>query len=628
MSIIIRAKQVCDDLANGVTLLRSGVFQWQLYAQANTDIPANPILAALHYCRHGRNEQRATNQDAFGEWLIPHLLDGKVTASEVRRLLADVEGAEDPAKSQGEIRLFSEAKELSFSKFLYHDHLCGGEYDSAYACLSQVPMEAAFLPYYWFSRHFMKMDELGPALDWVSHVLEGDGKLSLEHLIAAREIAAALGYAGVDRVQFHQDLLQTFTRWQAPNMQIRMWALWQIGFPVISDGSELAERVMAALPEDLRKQIAPEVFTPPASASGYEALLNLTTLNALSQTQYALPAGAGADEVTELDQVKNSAYRLRVLIAGYWRHADTQPLHRSFLNAFLAAKARFERQFDFVYPVTATQIFDQRRSGIQATPTLSYHTLTSPEQRFLNFKESALPGYFKFDREGFSGWEQVRESDLAPSATPEEIERVYRNLYATYVEGRRTKYPQENADEAPLPDRFILVTLQVPDDTVMSLAEVETSAWLEALVNRSRETGTSLVIKAHPMDKSTVTQRRLEALKASGACVFVSQAPIHDLLEAADVLVTVNSGVGIEALLNMTPVITLGKSEYLAVSWPAATLEELEAALDAISSGAADAGWQRRVKAFLYSYTQVRSFTLDHFPQAFDDMVAALKTGN
>ena len=608
--------------------MRSGVFRGDLYAQANADVPANPVFATLHFCRHGRTEQRPWNQSAFGEWLTPYILNGTVKAGEVRSLLARTGGAEDPAAVLSEVRHFCGAKGLHLAEFLYHAHLREQDYTAAYSCLAQMPMANAFLPYYLFARRHMKLDRLPEALRWVAGELEQGADLSLEHLIAARDMAAVIGYAGLDRVAFHRNILEALARWPAANMQTRMRALWQIGFPVLAGGGRVLARVMDLLPEALRRQIDPDAFEAPASVKGWETLLNLTTLNALSETQYALePGGLLPDEPVALDAAGPDTYRLRVMTEGYWRHADEQAIHRSFLDAFKAANARFGQQFTHVYPVAATHVFDQRESGLCPLPTLSYHTLSAPEQRFLNFKEAALPGLFKFDREGFSGWEQQLAGDLAPDASPDEIERVYRALRKTYVEDRRTKYDQQAVDEAPLPESFILVALQVPDDTVMSLSRIDTGTWLNALAAKFRDTDTSIVIKAHPLDKSTVTQRRLEALRDSGARVFLSKAPIHDLLKSAEALVTVNSGVGIEALLHMTPVIALGASDYTQVSWPVSTLDELGLAFAAVQSGAADEDWQRRVKAFLYSYTERRSFRLDRFPASFDETVAALKAG-
>ena len=283
------------DLSRSLSLLRSGVFRPDLYVHANQDVPANPFIATLHFCRHGRTEQRPWNQTAFGEWLTPYLLDGSVKARDVRQLLMRTGGAEDPAAVLTEVRQFCMPRGLQLAEFLYHSHLREQDYHAAYDCLSQLPMEKAFLPYYRFAQRHMRLEKLPEALRWIAGKLAQGDTVSLDHLIAARDIGAVLGHEGIDRVAFHRDILKALARWPAANMQARMRGMWQVGFPLIGGEGPLVSRVMDALPEELRQKIDPAAFEVPASAKGWEDLLNLSTLNALSETQYAFEVdGAGS----------------------------------------------------------------------------------------------------------------------------------------------------------------------------------------------------------------------------------------------------------------------------------------------------------------------------------------------
>ncbi len=617
------------DIARAIELHRCRVFDAQRYRHATPDVPARDFAATLHFCRHGRIEQRVWNQPALGQWLAPHVLKGAVRANAVRGLLRRLETipAADREARQAAVKAFCAEYALEFHEYLYHAHLHAQDYDAAYECLAHLPMSVAFLPYYRFARRHMKMDQLGKAFAHIRQELGRGADLGIEQLIAARDMAAALDYPDTDRVAFHQSLLGALARWPAPNMQARFRAMWQIGFPLVPGPDEPVDEIFEALPADLRRQLDPAAVQLPTSVQGYETILNLATLNGLKAVQRAVPLGAGFAHCVALDEVAAETCRLRVLGEGYWRQADFDPIQSSFLKAFKAASARAAGTFSHFYPVAATNIFDVRHSGQVPMPTLSYHSIASPDQRFLNFKESALPGYFKFDRQGFSGWEEAGGREPAAGVPAGQVEAAFAALRQQYVDSRVSKYEQPVGEVSGLPDRFVLAALQVPDDTVMSLASMTLDEWLGGLERACLAAGISLVVKAHPLDRSTATADRLARLQGAGPHVFVSQAAIHQLLDRALAVVTVNSGVGIEALLHLKPVIALGASEYAAVAHQVTCVDELLRTVEGVAAEAPDADWVSRVKAFLYGYCHERSFTLERFPEQFDEMLAALKRG-
>ena len=61
-------------------------------------------------------------------------------------------------------------------------------------------------------------------------------------------------------------------------------------------------------------------------------------------------------------------------------------------------------------------------------------------------------------------------------------------------------------------------------------------------------------------------------------CV-VTPASIHQILPRATAVVTVNSGVGFEALLYLKPVVCLGRADYSVAGWDVKKIEDLDAAL-------------------------------------------------
>src|SRR5690606_14705594 len=83
------------------------------------------------------------------------------------------------------------------------------------------------------------------------------------------------------------------------------------------------------------------------------------------------------------------------------------------------------------------------------------------------------------------------------------------------------------------------------------------------------------------------------------------------LVSGARCVVTVNSGVGAEALLQLKPVITTGGSDYAAATAHARSVEELYALLDAGGPLLAD----EDIKKFLWTYTR-------NYMVRFDDEAA------
>src|SRR5690606_22091917 len=90
---------------------------------------------------------------------------------------------------------------------------------------------------------------------------------------------------------------------------------------------------------------------------------------------------------------------------------------------------------------------------------------------------------------------------------------------------------------------------------------------------------TKVRVKRHPYCNSMEVQRTLESLSSSNA-IELSDASVHDLIGGAKAVFTVNSGVGLEALLHGRPVVITGDCDYsYAVSAYPRTIGELKTCL-------------------------------------------------
>lgn len=130
---------------------------------------------------------------------------------------------------------------------------------------------------------------------------------------------------------------------------------------------------------------------------------------------------------------------------------------------------------------------------------------------------------------------------------------------------------------------FAFFPLQIPhDQSLLYFSDVEEAAALEAVVAWSRREGIPLVLKGHPANMRSMAEfMRLY----QGEGIYWSNAHVHDLLKYAKGVITLNSGVGFEAIVAGRPLVTLARAEYdaashratldtIASAWKAATTED------------------------------------------------------
>ncbi len=605
-------------------LRQSGLFDAGAYLRCNDDLEYTAFRATVHYCRHGRFENRETGQDPVSRWLTPVVIKGRVSAAAVRDLLSAVPRGCDAAPAENVIDDFSRDHGLIAEEFWFHFYQARQEYDAAHERLDRLPMEAAFLHHYASARRHLRLDRLREAHRWSLEAMERPGGQPVEFYVAAREIADAVGFEACPELDFHRRLVHAFSE-KAVVTPARKWAaLWQVGYPYIPDGSDAAAAVRACLPEGLRGMLPASIGEVYSTAAGWGPVLNALSLNQLTGQAHLVQWTGGVWRPPAAGMA-GEALTVRVPGEGYWRLAQTPGTHALLLSGFrCAARAAGEVGMP-VLPRPATLIFDVR--GPAGRPTLSYHTISNPDQNYLNYKESALPGYFQFDRTGYSGWASGTGATPPAEADQPAADAFFDTLREKYVDGRVTKYAQA-MPETDLPGgQFILVALQVPDDTVSALAHMSVEDMVAATADQAAQTGARVVIKRHPLDRSGAMGTRLEALIAAHGNVTLSEAPIFDLVRQAECVVTVNSGVGLEALLYLKPVITTGASDYGACTIEARTPDELKAALAELEQGLPAHLEPDALKRWLHQYFTQCCFTPDTVPQSFLDALHALRAG-
>ena len=149
--------------------------------------------------------------------------------------------------------------------------------------------------------------------------------------------------------------------------------------------------------------------------------------------------------------------------------------------------------------------------------------------------------------------------------------------------------------QSPVPVNSIAVFLQSERHRGLTeTCHLDMRQMVKALV--ARDDSRNIVIKPHPLDDDPATGWFLHEIAARDARVRVMDGNIHDILKCASVAVTINSAVGMEAMLHAVPVVLCGKADF----HHAAVTVRAPAALDGAIVKADAEVWPH--DAFVYFY--------------------------
>lgn len=229
---------------------------------------------------------------------------------------------------------------------------------------------------------------------------------------------------------------------------------------------------------------------------------------------------------------------------------------------------------------------------------VSYHTFGIDTPLHLRIQESTLAGCVSLDSEGFAGYSSITSAGEvidSMQATEQEMQDTLNVLRGRYVEANTSKYTQNAQSSVKVEGRYVFVPLQVSTDIVAALSYVDALTMLKETTRHFAGTSTKVVVKRHPYCTSGLTDAELRKLEAAGDIVL-SDGSVHHLIRDAAAVVTVNSGVGLEGLLQEKPVIATGASEYSYAATVCKSVPELHEALDGVSTDPA------RIRRFLHYY--------------------------
>jgi capsular polysaccharide export protein len=233
----------------------------------------------------------------------------------------------------------------------------------------------------------------------------------------------------------------------------------------------------------------------------------------------------------------------------------------------------------------------------------------SEKNRRVFVESGFFPGTLQIDPKGLNGANSVPRDPNFYLDTSEDFAAKGR---PHSVNNRQSKSNSEG--EVTLPQGYVFVPFQVPSDmqvTVHSPWIRDMEMFLDAVIAAAdRNPDDVFVIKEHPSFKRSVKGLRPDHPRV----IFANSNVTSELIQNARAVITLNSTVGIEALLFEKPVITLGRACYNieGLVLHAETAGALDTALGASRNWAPDDRLRRQFLGYLWNYYLV--------PGRYDDL--------
>ncbi len=245
--------------------------------------------------------------------------------------------------------------------------------------------------------------------------------------------------------------------------------------------------------------------------------------------------------------------------------------------------------------------------AVQIEADKAFHILNHGRMRHsrvLNAGLSFVQPFYYMDPWGIRAFSSLGEKVFDPGSIDLAVAaRFHADLVARLVGGRTSRYLQPQT-VLPVPKGCIAVFLQTETHrAVGELCHLTLRRMVKALLDR--DDPRAIVVKPHPRDTDLETLAWLAQKARKDKRLQIVPGNIHDILAACDLVVTINSAVGVEAFLHRKPVVLCGQADF---HHCAVTLRD-SGSMDAAIAQAMASDWP--FEAFLYWYFGLNCLSAD-----------------
>lgn len=236
---------------------------------------------------------------------------------------------------------------------------------------------------------------------------------------------------------------------------------------------------------------------------------------------------------------------------------------------------------------------DQTEAQVEAIPGFHIvHHARLRHPRVLNAGKAYIEPFYTLDPWGYRLFSAIAAEPFRPGPDPAFDAAVFDDIHARMVIRRKSHYDQPDAVQ-PAPDHAIAVFLQTEDNRdVGETCHLTPRQMVRALLDR--DDPRPVVVKPHPKERNIETLNWLSRQARKDPRLRIFLGNIHDLLAKADVVVTINSAVGIEAMLHEKPVVLCGETDFHHICETVRRRSGMAAALARAEARAAAGNWPYR----------------------------------
>jgi hypothetical protein len=234
----------------------------------------------------------------------------------------------------------------------------------------------------------------------------------------------------------------------------------------------------------------------------------------------------------------------------------------------------------------------------EVAASTDFHIVDHGKQRHARVLNTGIAYVYPFwnlDPWGIRALSSIAEKPFDCNAVLADLATDFANrLRKRWVVPRKSRYEQP-MQAAQIPVGCIAVFLQSEDHRdVTETCHLDLRQMVKALM--ARDDPRAIVIKPHPRDLDPKTRRFLQRIADRDSRIHIVDANIHDILAQAAVCVTINSAVGIEAMMQAVPVVLCGQTDFHHCAVTVKTSGDMDAGI----AQALQTHWPH--DAFLYWY--------------------------
>lgn len=168
--------------------------------------------------------------------------------------------------------------------------------------------------------------------------------------------------------------------------------------------------------------------------------------------------------------------------------------------------------------------------------------------------------FWHLDPVGTKALSSIGQLDYDPAAMPFARAKSFFDTQRTrLVAPRRSKYGQKPETTA-LPKGALAIFLQGEFPIRQGVTRYDDMAMLEVVLAHAGDR--PIVVKPHPLVKNPFTLAALHARLHGDARVTLTDANVHDILEACAATVSINSTVALEGFLHRRPAVLFGRADF------------------------------------------------------------------